>query len=102
MARRLLSVTPENFEELARLTGRSMQWLEDRYHDDVILNNISYLNVEEHMMSSKRLGQCYYNYVWNPKKGPDGRWVCVMHGQESKHHIDPGSVMPCLALDPYP
>lgn len=48
------------------------------------------------MLDESLLGQCFYEQTGDI-------WLCVEHGQNSKHDVDTvSSLLPCLAIDPWP
>lgn len=45
------------------------------------------------------LDGCVYEETWTDEVGYI--WVCVIHGNNSKHDVDGDSHLPCLTIDPY-
>lgn len=93
-------IRPDNFEQISKLTGQSIEELKERYAEDQRNNQATFLMISEYKVRYNP-DVCYYNYHWVVGQNK-GVWVCAMHGQESKYAIDEGMRLPCLGVDPYP
>jgi hypothetical protein len=94
-------VTANTIDSIAEITGRDRGDLWDEYCKAVAQGTSLHIFINHRRLpdgrqiaDSWRKGECYYL-----EKGKN--FICLIHNQVSRHVVNMGAHLPCVAIDPW-